>query len=99
MQEQIRQAVWKALEGTHKVKITFKREAIGDIYFLLAMVSSGIVSLDNNDKTAMMSVLQSRSWNGDRNRTVLVTLTEKFNQEWFTGRLFRALEKIELVNT
>lgn len=100
MNDKITKAVEKALAGSRKVKITFKREAAGEVSYLLGMLNSGIVSLNNSDdQMTLLAVNQSRNWHSDRDRTVALTLTEKFDQEWFTSRMYRALEKIEFVNT
>lgn len=83
---------------SRKIRLTFKREAIGDVPYLLGMERGGIVSITASDKMVLMAVISSRNWDRDANRTVLVTLTETFDQEWFTGRMnARAIEKIEAV--
>lgn len=97
MRAKITQAVQEALKGSRKVKITFKRNAISDINYLLGMANSGIISLNNADAQVLAIVVRTRNWSVDSNRIVLVTLTAKFDEQWFVQRLWRALEKIETV--
>lgn len=98
MRTKITQAVQEAQKGSRKVKIIFKRDAIGDINYLLGMCRDGIISLNDSDSHVLWTILRERNWDVDSNRTVIVTLTAKFEEEWFVGRLWRALEKIEAVN-
>lgn len=97
MRTKITQAVQTTLTGSRKVRITFKRDAIGDITHLLAMNKNHVVALDQMDALVLQTVVQTRKWDVDSNRTVVVTLTDKFDEEWFVGRLWRALDKIEVI--
>lgn len=99
MRTQITQAVLTALGGSREVKITFKREAtVAQVAFLLGMASAGIIQLNEQDEALLECVVLSKDWGGDRNRTTTLTLTDKFDKDWFVGRMERALEKIEVVN-
>ena len=101
MKDQIKQMVRTALEGSRKVKITFKREAIHEVAYLLGMERSGIIRLDGNngnDKVNLMCVSMSRDWGHDSIRTAVVTLTDQFDENWFVSRLEHGLEKIEPVS-
>ena len=97
MRTQIKDAIQKALQGSRQVKITFKREAINEVNYLLGLANSGIISLNSADAQLLKIIVHTRSWSVDSNRTLTVTLTPKFDEEWFVQRLWRALEKIEAV--
>jgi hypothetical protein len=95
MYTQIKEAVQKALQGSRKVKITFRRDALSEVSYLLGMKNSGIISLNIGDEHVLALALRTLDWGVDSNRTLIVTLTGKFDEDWFTGRMRRALEKIE----
>ena len=97
MKDQITQAVRAVLDGSRKVKITFKREAIHEVAYLLGMERSGIIKLDGhngNDKMNLMCVPMSRDWGHDSIRTTVVTLTDRFDENWFVS-LWDARTRIE----
>lgn len=98
--EQILQAITAArygTNGTKRMRLTFKRDALTDVSYLLGMVNGKIIEITSGDQLILTAVLQSRSWDRDQNRTVVVTMTDTFDAEWFTERMRRALEKIEAV--
>ena len=92
------QVIKKALRGgsygSHKVKVIFKPDSINDIAHLLLMINSGSVSLTDRDTQMLMDVVQLHKWNGDRDRAMIITLTDKFNEEWFFRKLRDAIENI-----
>lgn len=99
MRSAIQAAIAEAQECDGKLRITFKREKTGDLMYLLGMISSGIITLNPGDHAVVMAVSQSRDWEFDDNRTMNVTMTPSFREEFFVGRLARALEKIEVVRS
>ena len=99
MQEKIKLAVrTAAVNGSHKVKITFKQKATKEVVYLLQMGWSGIVKLDDKNKINLMRAVESGAWSHDDIRTTTVTLTEQFDESWFVGRLGHALEQIEAIS-
>ena len=98
MRAQIKEAVKTACTGARKVRITFKRSATGDINYLLGMKRAGIVEFAHGDEVVLMAVEMSGDWEHDENRVLVVTLTDTFDDEWFVGRMWRALDAIEVVN-
>lgn len=104
MQQKVAQAVQEALHGSRRVQITFKqgavdRSVVHGIAYLLGMEEMGFVSLSEITQMMLRSVLKYRDWVGfGNNRTMLVTLTDKFSEEWFMNRIHSALEKIEVVD-
>ncbi|NQV13229.1 MAG: hypothetical protein HQ530_02910 [Parcubacteria group bacterium] len=98
MREQIEKAVQTALQGSRKVKITFKQEAIGDINYLLGMAQGNIVSLGSGVDALLMAIIQTHNWDNDQNRTLTITLTDTFDEDWFVGRMHPALESIEVAS-
>ena len=91
------QEVKKALAGSRKMRITFKREAVDDVVYLCGMEQAGIIRTDKTTALVLSAVMASRSWSLDENRVVNLTLGENFKPEWFRGRMKDALEKIEAI--
>ena len=98
MREQILKAVQEALAGSLEVRITFKETGKAGVVYLMGMVRNGIVSLSDRDLLTLSAVAQTIDWDNAGDRTVIVTLTEKFDRDWFVGRMYRELEKIEIVH-
>ncbi|MEK9195217.1 MAG: hypothetical protein AAB975_02485 [Patescibacteria group bacterium] len=99
MKQEIRQALQIALAGSRKLKIVFKKEAIGgEVAYLLGMMNAGIINLDIRDAMNLSVTNASRKWVPDNNRAVVVMLTDQFDENWFVERMYRALEKIEILN-
>jgi len=97
VKRQISQAVKEALKSSRKVKITFKRTtaAIRDIKWLLRMQICDTVSLVHSQRQTLVNTANSGKW--DRDCSVVVTLTTKFDQEWFIERMHGILEKIQVI--
>ncbi len=97
--EQITSAIHQALQGMHKVRVTFKRGAgVLDTASLLHMVDGGSISLTESGYMVLFAVVLSGKWCGDRNRTYEVTLTSQFDENRFVNKMSSALEKIEVVS-
>lgn len=94
--EKMRQTLREALGGSRKIRITFKKEAIPEIPYLLGMLKSGIIKIDTMDEITLRAVINSKKWDGDANRTLTATLTDQFDEDWFVGRMERALESISV---
>lgn len=94
----ITDTVQEALNGSRKVRITFKPSAEkADVTYLLGMKRNGIIAFQNPmDEAVMMAVAQSGDWEHDDNLTLTITLTETFDADWFIGRMRRCLENIEI---
>ena len=97
MRDMIAYAVNVALKGSRKVKITFRRECVRDIPYLLGMIKAKVVEVDSATEMNLRAVLGSYNWGDDSNRTVTVVLAAGFDESWFASRLYRALENIEAV--
>jgi hypothetical protein len=95
MRKKILQAVQEALEGSRKVKITFKPEAIDYVKFLLGLALVGKIEIGAN-KLVIGAIVDSHAWSGDHNRTFIIALTDKFSKDEFAGSFQHALEKIEV---
>lgn len=99
MREQITSAIRRALQGTRKARVTFKREAgVLATASLLHMVDGGSISLTESGYMVLFAVVLSGKWCGDRNRTYEVTLTSTFDENRFVNKMSSALEKIEVVS-
>ena len=99
MQELIRIAVRTALQnGSRKVRVTWKQDAIRDLSYLLGMKNSGIIDMTPTQHVVVLAVMEDNDWGGAENRTMVIELTDKFNdkshEDWFISRLRRAIEKI-----
>jgi len=81
-----------------KLRLTFQRDAVQDVMYLVGMVDR-IVRVDRTTHAALLAIMQSQSWDRDFNRVVVVEPLPTFWDQlgWFEGRLLRALEKSEVV--
>ena len=61
------------------------------------MSQAEAVDIDGGAETALTATHASYDWQGDSNRTVTLTLTFRFDENWFADRLGNALEAIEAV--
>jgi hypothetical protein len=61
------------------------------------MRRQGIITIDDTSEMQLMTDADSGKWENDSDRTVTVTLTKKFNHNQFVGRMYKALEKIEVI--
>jgi hypothetical protein len=96
--DQIIRAIQRALEGSGKIKITFKPDAVRKLAQLLNM-NNAIVGLTLIDKINITTVLETSNW-GEVNRSFIVQLIDmqaEVNQHWFAMRMSGALEAIEVV--
>ena len=98
MEKHILEAIRLALQGSHKVNITFKRTAADKVKHLLGMNRAGAISLHSIDEATMTAVMMSKKWTDDNHRTLTVTFPDKFDKNWFFERMRHALDKIEVVN-
>lgn len=88
-----------AQQGSRKVRVTFNKGAISELVYLRGMINSNIISIDLSDWAVLLAVMESRDWEYDDNRTTTITLTPGYDdggEDWFFGRMRRAIEKIEL---
>lgn len=98
MKQKILQEIQKALLGSRRVKVTFRRDAAYDVKDLLGLADCGTISLQETKKNELIAAATcSRKWKEHNNRTTVVMFTEHFREKWFVDRMHRALEKIEVV--
>lgn len=99
LRDQILQACRTAMQGSRKVKMTFieEPEAIGYVAYLLGFSMRGMIEL-GADELVIRAIVASHDWDGDDNRTITVTLTDRFDEAEFASRFQHALEKIEAVS-
>ncbi len=100
MQQKIKQVLEEALAGSRKVKITFKQEVFsGNILYLLIMILNDEISMSRADRLMLRAIAEVRGWDPNNNdRAYMVTLTAKFDADWFCFRMHEALENIEVVD-
>ncbi|GBE16720.1 hypothetical protein BMS3Abin15_00542 [bacterium BMS3Abin15] len=97
MKNQILKAIQEALAGSRKLKITFKDGTVSYLAYLRGMQRGGIIGISDDDNLIIDAIMDSKKWGRDENRTLTVTLKDSFDSAWFTGRMERALERIEAV--
>jgi hypothetical protein len=93
------EALTTAQSGSKKVRIRFIREATDGAYYLLQMGRAGSVEMDGFIPAILMAVVASRDWENDDNRTVEVTITDKFQPDKFRPVMADFIEAIEVVNS
>lgn len=86
----------EALEGSRKIQIAFKEEKARDTRRLLQIIAHGMVSCEALAMANLWKVCHSGEW-GNLDRTVVVLLTEEFNEREFIGQMQDVLEGIEVV--
>lgn len=81
-----------------RFKIQFKETEIGDVQYLYGMNASGFLSVSNPG--VMRDVMQSGKWDNPANRIFEIQANDAWtaNVNWFTGRLRRRIEAIEILN-
>ena len=95
MKQKIQTAVKEAIKnGTRKLLITYKRDAIQGLHALTALVNAGMLTMSSGDWAVALSVIMTRDWEHDENRSFTVMLTEKFQDETFIAPMALYLEKI-----
>ena len=93
----IREEVQKAFSASRKIKITIKKESIGEIVSLLGMEALGIIRIDRRDIPTFMAVQMSIYWGHDNNRVATITLADRFDEDQFVTRMEGAIEKIQAI--
>ena len=92
----IKAALDQALAGSHKLKLTFNKDAFVDMFYLLGMRGK-IVQFTDIDYLNLHAVASSKSWEKVP-RDVTIYLPKDFNEDggdWFLYRMTeRALEAI-----
>ena len=90
---QIDSAIAEALQGNRVIQIKVKEEGYTRLPYLVAMARSGGLSLGDGCDKELRSVNHNNNW-GRVDRTILVTLTKKFDRGKFISTLSNALEEI-----
>lgn len=93
---QVREVVIKAPPET-KLKLTFSRDAIADLSYLLGM-NGKIITMPESSLTLLLAIISSKDWGGDANRILEIEMLPSFDVEWFVGRLGRRLDAISIIS-
>lgn len=96
MKEKISKEVGKAIRGTGKVKITFKKDAVDALDYFCELERKGAIMISDCCAAILSAAKQKRYWGHTLNRIVLVGLGVNFNKKEFLD-LSRAIENIEAV--
>jgi hypothetical protein len=86
----------KAVKPGDTFKIQFKESEIRDVAYLAGMHNSGFLTV--KEVGVMDAVTQSRVWGAAINRIFEIKANANWNPEWFSGRLQRRIEAIEILN-
>lgn len=98
MQGKIETAVREAVRnGSRKLRITYKRDAIHGLYALMAMVNAGMLIVSSGASAVALAVIAAGDWEHDDNRSFTVELTEKFRESTFIAPMSLYLDKIAFV--
>lgn len=103
MQQKLALAVQEALDGSHRVTISFNESAsnrtlVRGIFYLLGMLEVEWILFSKEDQRRLRVFLRCRKWErAGGNHPILLTLTSKFNKSWFVDKMQHALEQIEVV--
>jgi hypothetical protein len=98
MREKILNATQEALQGSHKIKITIRKDSANKIFCLTKTSLSGVTSL-NGKRLILMLAEQTGSWENDLDREIIATLAKDFDHHRFAEQMHDTLEKIEVVVT
>lgn len=100
MERQIAEAVQKAKNGSRELKITYKADRMErEVPFLLGMAKLGYISLPTSNVFHIKCAgapEPALNWQGEHKRSLVITLTDNFNEKYFVKAVRDALEKIEV---
>ncbi len=95
MKEHISLVIRKAVRMTNRINITLDGLSTKGVRHLVEMCHDGALILTNEDMVILMAILQN-GWFTGCPRKFTVTLAENFNESWFVGHMFDALQDIEI---
>jgi hypothetical protein len=95
--KKILQILRYAANSTREIEVTLKRESVRQVLPLLLMSHCGYIAIDSGDQFVFMAAFKLNEWDGDENRTGALTLTDKFSESMFIGKLGNAIENIRVV--
>ena len=99
--ERVLQVIQESRLGSGKVYVTFKPEAMAEVYKdLLTLERRSIISFDK-DEWKVLSLkfsMKTGDWESRQSRTITITLGNKFDVDWFVSLLHKPLEDIEVVS-
>ena len=95
----VREMVSGVPAGT-KLRFTYKPQYTQVVFYLAGMIDAGVISVDNPlaVKLLVYAIVESGDWAYDRNRTFEVQTTDKFDVDWFVGRVGSDVESFEVVS-
>jgi hypothetical protein len=94
----ITDAIEKALKGSRKVDVTFRKEATAEAALLIKMSVAGQVEIFLLEEVNLTVTAKEGRWENDCHRKVTVTFTDTFDQDLFISQMSSALEGIEVVD-
>jgi len=97
MRDNLILAVKKALCGSRKIRVTFREGAINYVGFLSTMCDHGIIKINENDLSSLIYASHTLLWNISLSRSIVFTLTDRFNRGWFVDVMNSSFESIEVV--
>lgn len=89
--------VIKAIKPGDNFKIQFKETEIGDVAYLMGMHNNGFLTV--SDPVMMMAIVSSQAWGAPANRIFEVKANNGWDVNWFSGRIQRRIEAIEIIKS
>jgi hypothetical protein len=98
MKSNIAREVGKAANGSGVLRMTFKKfEGIEAVVYFLAMESVGAIKMSDSTTAVLDAVMRQQEWSCKENCTVVFSLGEEFDLEFFTTRMAKAIKEIEAI--
>ncbi|HVV15245.1 MAG TPA: hypothetical protein VHD55_02525 [Candidatus Paceibacterota bacterium] len=81
-----------------QLRMRFKQNGFAGLTYLSGMEMGGVIEISNDKRILMQVANQTRDWgNSDQNRTLTVRVAHSFKPTWFSQRLYREIETIEIL--
>ena len=93
--ENMSEVLDKALNGSKKVRVTFKRDAINGVRGLWQLRNEHMITISGFAEANLSAAVTNQAWSSDIDRSVLVTFTPTFDKYGFMETMGSVLEKIE----
>ncbi len=95
MNENIAQIITAAISGSHKIRVTLDPDSTSIIEQLLEIQESSTISLSEDDLGILNHIVTYCAGFDHKHPTVVITMTDQFNADWFVENIGPAIENIE----
>lgn len=98
MRRKIAVEVGKAANGSGVLRMTFKKfDGIAAVVYFLAMKSVGAIKTSDATTAVLDAVMREQEWACKENCTVVFSLGEEFDLEFFIAKMANAIKEIEAI--